>query len=86
MFGIKVEKSNENLIINWQLSRIEIPIKEIKDVSLDLTYGGEEKNAIRIGTPYGSTDRVVNKTANNTNILFITDTASIMKKSFLNNH
>ncbi len=44
MLGIKVDKFNESLKINWQLSQIEIPIKEIKDVSLDLTYGGEEKN------------------------------------------
>lgn len=39
MLGINVEKSNENLIINWQLSKIEIPIKEINDVFLDPNYG-----------------------------------------------
>ncbi|MBL4965100.1 SunI/YnzG family protein [Bacillus halotolerans] len=70
MLGIKVEKSNENLIISWQLSKIEIPIREINDVFLDLNYGGEEKSAVRIGFPYGSTDRIVIKTANNTYILF----------------
>ncbi|WP_430743176.1 hypothetical protein [Bacillus atrophaeus] len=70
MLGIKVDKFNESLKISWQLSQIEIPIKEIKDVSLDLTYGGEEKSAIRIGTPYGTTDRVVIKTTNNTYIFF----------------
>ncbi|ARW07060.1 UPF0457 protein [Bacillus atrophaeus] len=43
MLGIKVEKSNKNLIINWQLSKIEIPIEEINDVFLDPNYGGEEK-------------------------------------------
>ncbi|OIR59234.1 hypothetical protein BLL41_21570 [Bacillus sp. FMQ74] len=80
MLGIKVEKSNENLIINWQLSKIEIPIKEINDVFLDPNYGGEEKNAVRIGFPYGSTDRVVIKTANNTYILFTTNAGSIMSK------
>ncbi|MEK5211766.1 MULTISPECIES: hypothetical protein [Bacillus] len=80
MLGINVEKSNENLIINWQLSKIEIPIKEINDVFLDPNYGGEEKNAVRIGFPYGSTDRVVIKTANNTYILFTTNAGSIMSK------
>ncbi|ARV43888.1 hypothetical protein RS399_21610 [Bacillus inaquosorum] len=80
MLGINVKKSNENLIINWQLSKIEIPIKEINDVFLDPNYGGEEKNAVRIGFPYGSTDRVVIKTANNTYILFTTNAASIMSK------
>ncbi|MCY7981743.1 hypothetical protein [Bacillus inaquosorum] len=80
MLGIKVEKSNENLIISWQLSKIEIPIKEIDDVFLDPNYGGEKKSAVRIGFPYGSTDRVVIKTANNTYILFTTNAASIMSK------
>ncbi|MCF7606398.1 PH domain-containing protein [Bacillus subtilis] len=80
MLGINVEKSNENLIINWQLSKIEIPIKEINDAFLDPNYGGEEKSAVRIGFPYGSTDRVVIKTANNTYIMFTTNAASIMSK------
>ncbi|MEC1688749.1 SunI/YnzG family protein [Bacillus mojavensis] len=80
MLGIKVEKSNDNLIINWQLSKIEIPIKEISDVFLDQNYGGEEKSAVRIGLPYGSTDRIVIKTANNTYILFTTNAASLMNK------
>ncbi|MCY8706869.1 PH domain-containing protein [Bacillus inaquosorum] len=80
MLGIKVEKTNDNLIINWQLSKIEIPMKEIDDVFLDPNYGGEEKSAVRIGFPYGSTDRVVIKTANNTYILFTTNAASIMSK------
>ncbi|MBU5264989.1 PH domain-containing protein [Bacillus atrophaeus] len=80
MLGIKVEKSNENLIINWQLSKVKIPIKEINDVFLDPNYGGEEKSAVRIGFPYGSTDRVMIKTANSTYILFTTNAASIMNK------
>ncbi|UQZ46156.1 PH domain-containing protein [Bacillus sp. PK3-037] len=80
MIGVKVEKSKENLVINWQLSKIEIQIKEINDVFLDPNYGGEEKSAVRIGFPYGSTDRVVIKTANNTYILFTTNAASIMNK------
>ncbi|WP_339181567.1 hypothetical protein NST56_09780 [Bacillus sp. FSL R5-0560] len=80
MLGINVEKSNENLIINWQLSKIEIPIKEINDIFLDPNYGGRGESAVRIGFPYGSTDRVVIKTANNTYILFTTNAASIMSK------
>ncbi|PRR89521.1 SunI/YnzG family protein [Bacillus atrophaeus] len=81
MLGIKVEKSNKNLIINWwQLSKIEIPIEEINDLFLDPNYGGEKKSAVRIGFPYGSTDRVVIKTANSTYILFTTNAASIMNK------
>lgn len=54
----------------------EIHIKEIDDVFK--IY--ERKSAVRIGFPYGSTDRVVIKTANNTYILFTTNAASIMSK------
>lgn len=43
MLGINVKKSNENLIINWQLSKIEIPIKEINDVYFDPNYGERRK-------------------------------------------
>ncbi|MCY7562849.1 SunI/YnzG family protein [Paenibacillus macerans] len=50
------------LIITWQLSKTEIFLKDIEEVGFDETYGGEEKNAIRIGTPYGTTDRVFIKT------------------------
>jgi len=45
---------------------------------------GEEKSAVRIGFPYGSTNRIVIKTANSTYLLFTTNPASIMNKKFLN--
>jgi hypothetical protein len=80
MIGIKVEKLNDNLVISWLLSKIEIPISEIVEVTLDDTYGGEEKTAIRIGSPYGTTDRVVIKTNSNTYILFTTNVVSIKNK------
>lgn len=80
MFGIHVEKLNDNLVIRWQLSKIEIPISEIVDVSNDDTYGGEQKDAIRIGTPYGTTDRIKIMTNSKTYILFTTNTTSLSKK------
>ena len=43
-----------------------IPIFDIEGISLDNTYAGEEKNAIRIGTPFATTDRVVIKTKKET--------------------
>jgi Bacterial PH domain len=67
---VKASRNNENLRIKWQLSQIDIPLSEIKDVTLDDTYGGEDKKAIRIGFPYGHTDRVVIKTSAETYILY----------------
>ena len=67
---VKVSRNNENLRIKWQLSQIDIPLSEIKDVTMDDTYGGEDKKAIRIGLPYGHTDRIVIKTLSETYILY----------------
>ncbi|AIQ21148.1 hypothetical protein H70357_34050 [Paenibacillus sp. FSL H7-0357] len=80
MLGINVTQSDENLVIKWQLSKFEIPLSEIVEVTQDDTYGGSEKNAIRIGTPYGTTDRVVIKTQSIIYILFTSDAAAIIKK------
>ena len=66
----KVSQVNDQLHIKWQLSKIDIPLSEIKEVSNDGTYAGEGKAAIRIGFPYGHTDRVVIKTNKETYIIF----------------
>jgi hypothetical protein len=70
IFEVNIQKINENLQIQWQLSSIEIPLSDINEIVNDDTYGGEEKSAIRIGNPYGHTDRVVIKTKTGTYILF----------------
>jgi hypothetical protein len=87
LLGLKVEKHKDHLMIRWQLSKIEIPISEIVEVPLDDTYVGLDKTAIRIGTPYGTTDRVVIKTKTDTFILYTTKGDSMKNKihSFLNN-
>ena len=70
LFEINVTKKYENLVIKWQLSKIEILLSDITEVDYDPTYGGEDKSAIRIGNPYASTDTVVIKTKKGTYILF----------------
>lgn len=67
---VKVSRIGENLRIKWQFSQIDIPFSEIKDVTKDDTYSGEEKTAMRLGFPYGHTDRVVIKTSSETYILY----------------
>jgi hypothetical protein len=67
---VKVSKNDDNLNIKWQLSNIIIPLSDIKKVRDDDTYGGEGKTAMRIGYPYGHTDRVVIQTSSETFILF----------------
>jgi hypothetical protein len=70
LFELRVNEKDGILQIKWQLSKIEIPLTEIMSVENDDTYGGEEKSAMRIGNPYGHTDRVVIKTKTETYILF----------------
>ncbi|RSL32112.1 hypothetical protein D7Z54_16925 [Salibacterium salarium] len=80
MLGIKVEKSKDNLMIKWQLSKTEIPLSDITEVKLDDTYGGNDKTAIRIGTPYATTDRIAIETVNGNYILFTTNVQSLLNK------
>ncbi|MBH9966311.1 hypothetical protein [[Bacillus] enclensis] len=70
LFELKVTENQGILQIRWQLSKIEIPLADIVNVEDDDTYGGREKSAIRIGNPYGHTDRVVIQTKTETYILF----------------
>ncbi|MEC1525957.1 hypothetical protein P9D43_28570 [Neobacillus niacini] len=87
MFEIKLEKLNDRLIIKWQLTKIEIPISDILEVTQDDTYyGGGAKDSIRIGFPNGTADRIVIITKSDTYVLF-TNVDAIKKKvlSFVKN-
>ncbi|PXW92115.1 hypothetical protein DES38_103131 [Streptohalobacillus salinus] len=77
MLGIQVKKSAGLVTIRWQLSKIEINEADIIDVSSGDSYGGDDKQATRIGTPYGTTDRVVIKTKQDTYILYTSDYQAI---------
>jgi hypothetical protein len=77
--GINVEKIENELIIRWQFAEIKIPLHEITDVAEDDTYGGKETNAIRIGHPYASTDRILIKTRSQSYLLFTSNKSKIVK-------
>ncbi|MBY0009205.1 SunI/YnzG family protein [Paenibacillus typhae] len=79
MPGIKINRQGEDLSIRWQLTKIEFPVTEITGVSLDDTYGGSDKEAIRIGTPYGTTGRVLIRTKQRSYLLF-TSNADVIKE------
>ncbi|AIQ55369.1 SunI/YnzG family protein [Paenibacillus sp. FSL R7-0331] len=81
MLGIKLNREGENLIIRWQLTKIEIPVTEITEITLDNTYGGSDKDAIRIGTPYGTTGRVLIRTKQRAYLLFTSDAEVIKGKT-----
>ncbi|ETT51448.1 MULTISPECIES: SunI/YnzG family protein [Paenibacillus] len=70
MFGVNVKKVEDQLVIRWQFSKIEIPITHITLVTLDDTYGGSEPSAIRIGPVNGTSERILIRTVNQSYILF----------------
>lgn len=78
--GISVKKTEKELIIKWQFTKINIPLEEIIEVTEDDTYGGEKIDAIRIGSPYGTTNRILIKTQKQDYILFTTNTSKILNE------
>ena len=77
MLGIHVKKTKEELIISWQLAKI--PLRDVIEVTEDATYAGvEDTSAIRIGTAYGTTDRILIKTVKQNYVLFTTNKVSIL--------
>uniref|UniRef100_UPI0038995BA9 SunI/YnzG family protein n=1 Tax=Bacillus massiliglaciei TaxID=1816693 RepID=UPI0038995BA9 len=62
MIGIDIKKVNDNILIKWQLTEVIIPLSSIVRIIKDDTYAGKNKQAIRIGTLYGTTDRIMIET------------------------
>lgn len=80
MLGIDVKKTNEELIISWQIAKVQIPLSEIIEVTEDETYAGVEENVIRIGTAYATTDRILIRTVKQNYLLFTTNKVAILNK------
>ncbi|EGA90951.1 putative cytoplasmic protein [Planococcus donghaensis MPA1U2] len=80
MFEVYVKQVDTDIVIKWLFTKIKIPIADIVTITTDDTYGGKEKTAIRIGMPYGTTDRVVIVTKQSTYLLFTTNYLSIQNK------
>ncbi|WP_088363763.1 SunI/YnzG family protein [Bacillus cereus] len=79
MLGINVKKTNEELIISWQLAEITILLRDVIEVTEDATYAGvEEVDVIRIGTAYETTDRILIKTVKQNYVLFTTNKVAIL--------
>ncbi|KZE15717.1 hypothetical protein C1N83_20490 [Priestia aryabhattai] len=78
--GIDVKKTEKELIIKWQLAKFNIALEDIIEITEDDTYGGKAVDAIRIGPPYGTTDRIFIKTKKQNYILFTTNRATIINR------
>lgn len=56
--GRRCRKIGNDLVIRHQFSKVAIPIPDIINVTSDDTYAGKDKHEIRIGSPYGTTERI----------------------------
>ncbi|WP_145319958.1 SunI/YnzG family protein [Paenibacillus xylanexedens] len=83
MLGVNVKKIEDQLVIRWQFSKVEIPISNITSVTLDDTYGGSELSAVRIGAAYGASETILIRTTNQSYILFTSNEALFPKISDL---
>ncbi|KYG33629.1 SunI/YnzG family protein [Priestia endophytica] len=77
---IDVKRTKEELIVKWQLAKFNIALEDIIEVTDDDTYGGKDIDAIRIGSPYGTTDRIFIKTKKENYILFTTNKSTLLKE------
>ncbi|MFP7298664.1 hypothetical protein [Neobacillus niacini] len=75
---MKVKKIDNDIVIKHLFTKVVIPISDLISVSFDDTYGGEEKDAIRIGHPRSSTERIAIKTKTVNYLLFTPNYNSIM--------
>lgn len=61
------------------MADITIPLRDVIEVTEDATYAGvEEVDVIRIGTAYGTTDRILIKTVKQNYALFTTNKVAIL--------
>lgn len=61
------------------MAEITIPLRDVIEVTEDATYAGvEEVDVIRIGTSYGTTDRILIKTVKQNYVLFTTNKVAIL--------
>ncbi|WJE17206.1 hypothetical protein QRD89_07620 [Halobacillus sp. ACCC02827] len=78
MFEVRVKHTGSTIKIRWQFFKVDIPAEDILDIYQDETYGGGPADAVRIGFPSATTDRIVMKTTKETYILFTTSPATIL--------
>ncbi|MGD7009535.1 hypothetical protein [Metabacillus sp. 84] len=70
MHEVTIEQKNSNLVLKWQLSKIEIPLAAITEMTSDDTYGGAERTAVRVGFPSATADRILIKTSGQSYLIY----------------
>ncbi|MFD1886062.1 SunI/YnzG family protein [Paenibacillus wenxiniae] len=83
MSGIKIARDEDQLVIDWQQSKLEIPLNEAVYVALDHEHPMLDRHPALIKTPYGTRERVMIQTGANTYLLLSGDRITVLNKSHL---
>ncbi len=83
MSGIKIARDDDQLIIDWQQSKLEIPLNEAVYVTLDQEYPMLDCHPALLKTPYGTRERVMIQTGTDTYLLLNGDRMTVLNKSRL---
>lgn len=86
MSGIRVARDEEQLVIDWQQSKIEIPLGEAVHVAVDQDVFGSDDHPALLKCPYGTRERIVIQTSPDTYLVLNDKYISVMNKSRFGNH
>jgi len=81
MSGIRVARDEEQLVIGWQQSKIEIPLGEAVHVAIDPDVFIPDDHPALIKCPYGTRERVIVQTSPDTFLIVNDKSISAMNKS-----
>ncbi|WP_411345637.1 hypothetical protein ACE3MZ_06435 [Paenibacillus sp. WLX1005] len=81
MTGIKIARDDNQLTIDWQQSKLEIPLHEAVYVTLDQDILCSEFHSTLLHTPYSTRDRIMIQTGKDTYLLLNDNRITIMNRS-----
>ncbi|WP_458119667.1 SunI/YnzG family protein [Paenibacillus sp. Z6-24] len=86
MSGIRVARDEEQLVIDWQRSKIEIPLGEAVHVAVDQDVFSSDDHPALLKCPYGTRKRIVIQTSPDTYLILNDKYISVMNKSQFGSH
>ncbi|WP_322903158.1 hypothetical protein [Paenibacillus campi] len=81
MSSIKIARDEDQLVIDWQQSKLEIPLNEAVYVALDHDHPLPDCHAALLQTPYGTRERIMIQTGTDTYLLLSGDRITVLNKS-----
>lgn len=77
---ISITKSQDSIMIAWQLAEITIPLKDIITISTNDVPYNKLDHVVYIGTPSSSKNRILVHTTNLNFIIFVVNPSIILEE------